>query len=314
MPFDVGFCLGEVNGDVRIIQQNREGKFEIIEQNRTKVGRKTSTKYPNTWGREDITHQYKFREGSVLERSAVKNAMSKSDNYPHRAMKKDITMELVPTTPFIRIGDSWTVEVRIKNTTSDSVNVKLVVGGELVGYTGADKAKLESHEKSIFLKGFETHKTPINVPASYYSKYVSDNVSIKMRAVAMVPSTEQSVIKSVYCTLGKPNLEFEDMPDNFTWQTATEFKVAFTNPLDTELTNCEMHVDGSIMTGQMYFDKIANVPAKGRFTHKIKLTPNSSSNFVANGKKSIMVSFSSDQISGIHGSAKVRILPKAIPL
>ena len=68
----------------------------------------------------------------------------------------DITMELVPTTPFIRIGDSWTVEVRIKNTTSDSVNVKLVVGGELVGYTGADKAKLESHEKSIFLKGFES--------------------------------------------------------------------------------------------------------------------------------------------------------------
>ena len=104
---------------------------------------------------------------------------------------------------------------------------------------------------------FLAHKTPINVPASYYSKYVSDNVSIKMRAVAMVPSTEQSVIKSVYCTLGKPNLEFEDMPDNFTWQTATEFKVAFTNPLDTELTNCEMHVDGSIMTGQMYFDKIA---------------------------------------------------------
>ena len=52
------------------------------------LGRKTSTKYPNTWGREDITHQYKFREGSVLERSAVKNAMSKSDNYPYRAMKK----------------------------------------------------------------------------------------------------------------------------------------------------------------------------------------------------------------------------------
>ena len=67
----------------------------------------------------------------------------------------DITMEM-ETTPMIRVGDSWSVEVKLKNTTSDSLNVKLVVGGEILRYDGVAKAKLESHEKSIFLKGFES--------------------------------------------------------------------------------------------------------------------------------------------------------------
>ena len=77
-----------------------------------------------------------------------------------------------------------------------------------------------------------------------------------MVAAATVPSTDQAVFKSVNCVVGKPKLEFEDFPDHFTWNTASEFKVAFTNPLDTELTNCEMYLDGSIITGRLYMDKL----------------------------------------------------------
>ena len=39
MPHDVKFALSEVNGDYREIQQNKEGKWEIVYQDRKKVGK-----------------------------------------------------------------------------------------------------------------------------------------------------------------------------------------------------------------------------------------------------------------------------------
>ena len=109
---------------------------------------------------------------------------------------------------------------------------------------------------NINLNFFPGHMIPINIPASHYAQYVNDDVMMKMVATAMVDSTDQIAIKDVIVNLGKPTLRMDNLPDMFIAMSLNEFFVSFRNPLDKELTNCEMYIDGSIIQDRIYMDKL----------------------------------------------------------
>lgn len=52
------------------------------------LGKRVSTKAVGYYARNDITDEYKFREGSILERASVKNALLKSKNPAAKITKK----------------------------------------------------------------------------------------------------------------------------------------------------------------------------------------------------------------------------------
>ena len=54
------------------------------------LGKRVSTKAVGYYARNDITDEYKFREGSILERASVKNALLKSKNPAAKITKKGI--------------------------------------------------------------------------------------------------------------------------------------------------------------------------------------------------------------------------------
>ena len=54
------------------------------------LGKRVSTKAVGYYARNDITDEYKFPEGSILERASVKNALLKSKNPAAKITKKGL--------------------------------------------------------------------------------------------------------------------------------------------------------------------------------------------------------------------------------
>lgn len=52
------------------------------------LGKKISTKALGSFTRQDLTNDYKYAEGSILERAAVKNALLKVKNPAIKEVKK----------------------------------------------------------------------------------------------------------------------------------------------------------------------------------------------------------------------------------
>ncbi len=68
--YDCEFVIGEVNADIRYYYK-MDDQFVLISSNTTKVGAHISTKAVGCDDREDITHLYKYPEGSQAERVAM---------------------------------------------------------------------------------------------------------------------------------------------------------------------------------------------------------------------------------------------------
>ena len=66
---DVG-CSVQVNADIRYYSVERGAKT-LTRVNTSHVGKTISTKAVGSGRRNDVTHQYKFPEGSAAERAAL---------------------------------------------------------------------------------------------------------------------------------------------------------------------------------------------------------------------------------------------------
>ena len=75
---------------------------------------------------------------------------------------------------------------------------------------------------------------------------------LRFIATASVAKTGQIVLADEVIDLEKPALAFKDLPDKVPSLKEVAFAVMFTNPLDKELTNCELYVDGSIMKKRIW--------------------------------------------------------------
>lgn len=105
------------------------------------LGRDMSTKQPMSRWRQDVTIDYKYPEGSLLERAAVRNAMLKTRNPALPDVPKDVKFSSkVPYDTDCNIG----VDLHIKgeNTTAKPLTVHVVVTAQLVRYTGVTLKKM----------------------------------------------------------------------------------------------------------------------------------------------------------------------------
>ena len=72
--------FAEVNADTVYWQKRSNGEVKAIKVDSTKVGTAMLTKKPNCMETEDVMDQYKYKEGSALERAVVRNVMKKVKN------------------------------------------------------------------------------------------------------------------------------------------------------------------------------------------------------------------------------------------
>lgn len=124
LKYDNLFVISEVNADI-LTHFEKDGKSVVVNSNITEVGSLVATKKVGKEELEDITLEYKFKEGTVEERAAAA-AQSPSD----------VKYTLIPEQN-VNVGKSCTFTITMKTTVSGNMTVHLVMKANSVTYIGS---------------------------------------------------------------------------------------------------------------------------------------------------------------------------------
>ena len=124
LKYDNLFVISEVNADI-LTHLEKDGKSIVVNSNTTEVGSLIATKKVGKDALEDITLEYKFKEGTVEERAAA-------------AVKtpSDVKYTLVPDQGGA-VGRSCTFTLTMKTALSEVMKVDLVLKANPVTYIGS---------------------------------------------------------------------------------------------------------------------------------------------------------------------------------
>lgn len=313
LPYDGPFVFSEVNADKVIWKQDDSGKLVKTGVVKNSVGFFISTKKAfgkSSWSNwrvgndpdwEDVTDDYKFKEGSEEERAAVRQASLKStrEDVYEPCKNKDITFTLtIPDNAFI--GDSLEILLKITNTSDTTRTVNGTLKISTMYYTGTAFQEVKKHcLAKETLKGKQEKIVPIKIGVDEYLDKTTDHFMFKSSCLLMVTETEQVFADLKDFRLRKPHLTIK-APDQCCVGKEFEVQVSFENPLAVTLTKCELRVEGPGYQRPVIYPQ-SNVDAKKTFTGCFKMTP------VKPGDKQITVYFNSLQISAVTVSHPVNV-------
>ncbi|CAJ0965937.1 unnamed protein product [Ranitomeya imitator] len=326
LPYDAKFVFAEVNADrIEWMVKDMYGdvQLSVLKEEKKSIGKFISTKAVNKNLREDITLEYKHKEGSSEERETFKNACSylKSDASlvfaappaaPPRGIRIQITgeKELPP-------GNPLSLNILIENESDQSKTVTVTAGCQLQAYTGKSVASLASIVQTVEVAGKQAliflfcffccianavATIPINVAADQYMKWlttVDDELMIRLNVITETKEGHEKNSECLVIPFLYPPIKVE-MPD--TGKINEDFTCTFTfkNTLSIPLEKCELHVEGLGIFKLEKFDQ-GDVGPGRIFRCKIICAPKKA------GEKKIVAELISKQIKGIHAEKIINI-------
>ncbi|WAR12579.1 TGMH-like protein [Mya arenaria] len=297
----------EVNADMVYWMVGEDGSMEKRGMNKNSVGKHISTKSVTGIGnatrssrdgklcsdveREDVTDQYKFKEGSEEERAAVREANIHSTVAGiYKTAEEDVEFQLNYDVDTF-VGEEIKVTLTARNNSAAKRTVKgtLVLGTAY--YTGVFHKELLKQKLDVVLDHKKEKEIDFKVDAGSYLENLVDHCMITISCVCVVQETRQHFIDRDELRLRKPTLTVK-APESAGNGQSFKVDVSFENKLPVPLTKCELRVEGPGLQKPVIYRQ-ADVNAKGTFIATFQMTP------VKSGKRDVVVYFNSRQISGV---------------
>ncbi|KAG8256669.1 hypothetical protein J6590_063512 [Homalodisca vitripennis] len=308
---DTPFVFAEVNADICHFQENPESDwgFSRLSLNQYHVGRKIVTKSvgkdddEGDGDMEDVTALYKNPEGSFAERLAVLNAVkgvpTAQKLYEIKKREtEDVSFDLIEI-DHVMFGQPFSVTVHLHNKASRPHQVTAVLSAYSVFYTGVKVHGLKRGQAEFTLHPNQKETVRITVKPEEYVDKLVDHSLVKIYAIASVKDTKQTWSEEDDFQLIKPKLSVEVKGSPKVGQ-ACQANFSFQNPLNNALSNCSFSVEGPGLQRPkviQYRDVMPNemVTFSEYFTPKMA------------GKRKIMASFTSNQLTEVIGSTSVHV-------
>ncbi|XP_055892689.1 hemocyte protein-glutamine gamma-glutamyltransferase-like isoform X1 [Biomphalaria glabrata] len=295
LPYDGPFVFAEVNADRIYWVPDSEGKLKSVYTDKRLIGKNISTKAANSDDREDITLTYKSEEGSAEERVAVLRAnqvgSNRKDIYIQKSNDIEFSVDQDESATFV--GGNFELRFRMKN---GGVEVRTVTGRievKSMYYTGVVAEPVTSNPFGpVTINPGEEQSVFVVATQADYDGKLKDCCMLDVTIWAVVQETEQYFTKKDDFRLRKPHLAIKAPSEAVSGQQFT-VDVSFTNPLNRDLTNCYVVVDG---LAQSFKFPQTNVAANSTFMATLPIIPTKV------GKTDLIISFNSDQLEDINVS------------
>ena len=321
MQYDLPFVFAEVNADVIKWEKQTSSKWKKVKVETSKVGKNISTKRPDgdpyeentslfsfmdnkNEQRMDITNEYKYPEGTLEERLAVKNAAKASlreravEEYEH----EDVVLEIVDKDGIL-IGSSFDVEVKAKNQSKDH-KVRTITALDIsvaaTSYNGetGDEFAEKRFKKDVRLKFNEEETFKFTLSPDEYLGKLKEQYMMLITTTAHIKETDKIHIQDEDYRLRRPDIAVE-APKREQRGKPFEIEVSFKNPLPRSMTNCIVYVEGNKITD--IEEKISDIAAHTTWKHTMKVTAH------RKGKITLNVTFDCKELKDIVGNANVLI-------
>ncbi|XP_034167567.2 protein-glutamine gamma-glutamyltransferase 2a isoform X1 [Pangasianodon hypophthalmus] len=300
VKYDAPFVYAEVNADVVEYIVLSDDKVVKVGGSATHVGQCISTKAVGTDEREDITHLYKYPEGSEEERQVFEKA-----NHINRLIQNEEELGLyvkIKLSPDMMVGSDFDVYAQVKNNTDSPKKCRLMFYAQAVSYNGKLGETCGLTELSeINLAPMEGSKATLCLRYSEYGKAITQDRMIKLVALLIDLQTKEFQRATKTIVLESPSIIILVLEDPKVGQPVL-VDVTLQNPLPESLENCIFSLHGANLTdGTAITKDVGTVGPEDLATAELEFTP------TASGRRKLVIDFSSDKLSNIHGYTNITI-------
>ncbi|ROL45103.1 Protein-glutamine gamma-glutamyltransferase K [Anabarilius grahami] len=304
LKFDTPFVFAEVNSDRIYWQKKPDGSFSQISVEKNSIGQRISTKAVGSEERMDITHLYKYPEGSEEERIAVETASrfgSKPTLYPSPT-DNDVSVEIVMDGAGPRIGEEAKLSIVLKNTSSKQRTASLLYEVLVMYYTGVLKTTVKKEQIPVNLKPQETKTIPWTLQYKEYMNHLVDQGALMLTLTGRVNQSKQILATRFNFRLRTPDLILTPVDGAVVGKELT-VKIAFQNPLSQVLKNVLFRIEGLGMQSVRKIpygdvEKLATVTLMEKFVPTVS------------GSQKLLASMDCRQLTQVHGFTDIVVKPK----
>lgn len=303
--YDAPFVFAEVNADVVDWIRQEDGSLHKSVNHSLVVGLKISTKSVGRDEREDITHTYKYPEGSEEEREAFTRA-----NHLNKLAEKEEAKEEGRVDMRIRVGQSmnmgsdFEVFAHITNSTAESRNCRLLLCARTVSYNGVLGPECGTQElPDLTLEPFSERSIPLHILYEKYSDCLTESNLIKVRGLLIEPAANSYVLAERDLYLENPEVKIRVLGEPKQNRKLVA-EVTLKNPLPVPLLGCIFTVEGAGLTKEQ---KTVEVPDPVEAGEQVKVRVDLLPTDV--GLHKLVVNFECDRLKAVKGYRNVIIGP-----
>lgn len=302
LKHDTPFIFAEVNSDKIYWQKNLDGTFSQIHSEKKAVGHCISTKAVGSETRADITHLYKYQEGSEEERIAVETASrygSKPDVYS-TPMAEDVCVEVKMEGEGPRMGADAQLTIVVKNLSSQPRRTTLHSQVAVMYYTGVLKGTIKKEEMPVELLPNEEKTIEWSLPYQQYQNQLVDQAALMLTLSGRVNETQQVLANQTTFRLRTPDLNITPLGEAVVGKEMAA-KITFTNPLPRTLKGVMFRVEGlGLQKGHEVV--VGDVGSHSTVTLTEHFIPTQA------GPRKLVASLDCKQLTQVHGVANIVVL------
>ncbi|XP_015272503.1 PREDICTED: protein-glutamine gamma-glutamyltransferase 2 [Gekko japonicus] len=300
LKYDVPFVFAEVNADVVYwMLQSDSSRKKTVDS--TSVGRNISTKSVGRDTREDITHNYKYQEGSEEER-AVLEKVNLRKTYPAEA-EEGLKVK-IKVSEGMNNGCDFDIFAVLSNNTASERTCRLMFGARAAGYNGALGPECGSKDLlNVALQPYADKTVPLRILYEKYGGCLTQDNMIKAMALLQDYETKEIVlgVRNIY--VKNPDIKIRVLGEPVQNRKLVA-ELTLINPLPGPLSGCVFTMEGAGLTkGQKVQELDSPVGPGEEAKVRVDFVPQQS------GLRKLVVDFESDKLTGVKGYRNVIIAP-----
>ncbi|XP_058244165.1 protein-glutamine gamma-glutamyltransferase 2 [Hemibagrus wyckioides] len=297
IKYDTPFIFSEVNADMVYWIVHPDGKRTRMSVNHTNVGRNISTKSVYGDYREDITANYKYPEGSKMERKVYKKAGKQVTKKNEQPDKLELSIKHAKAIH----GTDFDVIVEVHNPGEEDVPAQLTVTSNAVTYNSLHRGECQRKTAELVVPAQKAHKEVMRLHYEHYGACVSEHHLI--RVTALLQTSSDQILQEVNIPLKMPKLHIKITGEAMVSRKLTAV-ISFTNPLPITLTGGVFTVEGAGLTGAQEIQAPGNIGPGQDVVVKISFKP------IRTGLRKLLVDFDSDRLKDVKGQATIIVQKK----
>ncbi|XP_030067450.1 protein-glutamine gamma-glutamyltransferase 2 [Microcaecilia unicolor] len=300
VKYDVPFIFAEVNADVIYYIQQDDGSTKKSIHT-SQVGKFISTKSVGRDGREDITNNYKYPEGSEEER----NVFEKANNQNKLLQKEDNGVSInIKVSEGMNKGCDFDVFFVISNNTPEERLCRLMLCARTVNYSGV--LGTECGKKDLLNVTLPAHgdkKVPLRILYEKYGNCLTQDNLIKLVALLYEYESKDIILGVREIYVKNPDIKVRILGEPIQKRKLVA-EITIKNPLTQPISDCKFTMEGAGLTEGQQCKQIDGCIGPGEDAKvRVDFFPQQS------GLRKLVVDFESNKLKGVKGYRNVIIAP-----
>ncbi|NXS53089.1 EPB42 protein, partial [Brachypteracias leptosomus] len=289
VDYDVCNFFAAVNAKCQVWIQKADDTLKPAISSTKYTGNNISTKSVGSERCEDITHNYKYPEGSLQEKEVLDKAYRKIKKLEPIGSSSETPFSSIPTAledpvnlfihlqskSSLPLGQDVPLSIEVFNHSGGEKATHLVVGAQSLNYNGAPVTQLWKKEFHFILKRNEAKNLQDFVPYSQYRKELGENHLLRLTAMLRDEDSFHIYFAQEEISICDPTLTIE-FPENMVQYQPSTAKISLLNPLTEPLEKCMIVVAGRGLIYRQRKYRLGSVQPKSTQQLQIPFTPTQS--------------------------------------